>query len=109
MFTRGEALTYLPLSIRPKVNPTPNQIIQRRIRALIHQHCAQTNQRQPHHPCLHAPVYCGAGDIFERPFVAESNDAEDNIDCLEDGNGLDGEVEVLGEKIEEELGPEETF
>lgn len=50
-----------------------------------------------------------AGDVFEGPFVGEADDAEDEVDGLEDGDGLDGAVEVLGVEVEEEFGPEVAF
>lgn len=50
-----------------------------------------------------------AREVFQRPFVGEGQEGEGEIDGLEDGDGFDGEVEVLGGEVEEEFGPEEGF
>lgn len=54
-------------------------------------------------------MYRRAGEVFERPFIRQSYDAEDEVDDLEDRYRFDGEVEVLGEEVEEEFGPKETL
>jgi hypothetical protein len=54
-------------------------------------------------------VYRGARHISQWPLVGQSDDAEYEIYGLKDGDWLDGAVEVLGEPVEEELGPEEAF
>jgi hypothetical protein len=54
-------------------------------------------------------VDSGAGDEFERPFVGEPNEAEQEVDDLENGEGLYSAIEVLGEEIPEDFGPEEAF
>ena len=54
-------------------------------------------------------MYRGAGHILKRPFVGKSDDGQDQIDRLEDRDGFYGFVEVLGEEVEEDLGPEEAF
>ena len=48
------------------------------------------------------------GDDAEGPFPGENEDAEEKVDDLEDGDGLDGAVEVLGREVPEDLGPEEA-
>lgn len=46
----------------------------------------------------------------QRPFPSEGDDAEEEIDDLQNGDAAgDGAVEVLGEEVPEDLGPEETF
>ena len=50
-----------------------------------------------------------SSDPLQRPFVRERDDSDYEIDDLEDGYRLYGEVEVLGEPVEEEFGPEEAF
>lgn len=46
---------------------------------------------------------------LERPFPGEGDETEDEVDDLKGGKGLDGAVEVLCEKVPEDLGPEEAF
>ena len=43
----------------------------------------------------------------ERPLPREADDAQEEVYDLENGEGLDGRVEVLGQKVPEDLGPEE--
>lgn len=50
-----------------------------------------------------------AANKLERPFVCQTGDAEDEIYGLENGNWLDGAVQVGGEEVPEDLGPEEAF
>jgi hypothetical protein len=49
-----------------------------------------------------------AGEQGQWPFPGDTDYAEDDVENLQDGNGLDGAIEVLGEEIPEDLGPEET-
>lgn len=51
----------------------------------------------------------GAGDKGQGPLEGEHAEAEEEVDDLQDGDGLDGAVEVLGGKVPEDLGPEEAF
>ncbi|KAK0292352.1 hypothetical protein LTS00_007829, partial [Friedmanniomyces endolithicus] len=50
-----------------------------------------------------------AGEERERPFVGKGEEGEEEVEDLEDGDGFDEGVEVLGEEVEEEFGPEEAF
>ena len=43
------------------------------------------------------------------PFEQKSHDSEHKIDNLQDRKRLDGHIEVLGEEIPEDFGPEEAF
>jgi hypothetical protein len=43
------------------------------------------------------------------PFPSETDDAEDDVDDLQYGDGLHSGIEVFGEKIPEDFGPEEAF
>lgn len=52
---------------------------------------------------------CGGGEEREGPFPAEAEDAEEEVDGLEDGDGADAVVEVGGEEVPEEFGPEEAL
>jgi len=46
---------------------------------------------------------------FQRPLVRQCDECEDEVERLEDRYGFDGGIEVLGEEVEEDLGPEECF
>jgi hypothetical protein len=43
------------------------------------------------------------------PFVGEADERDDDVEDLQDGDGFDGGVEVFGQEVEEEFGPEEGF
>ena len=51
----------------------------------------------------------GACEEWEGPFPCETDEAEDEVDDLEDGRAGDGAVEVFGEEVPEDFGPEEAF
>lgn len=48
-----------------------------------------------------------AGNEGQRPLVAQAEQSRDEVDDLQGGDGLDGAVEVLGQEVPEDLGPEE--
>jgi len=50
----------------------------------------------------------GSSEGAEGPLPCEHDDAEDDVEDLEDGDGLHGSVEVFGEEIPEDLGPEDA-
>lgn len=50
-----------------------------------------------------------AGDEKEGPFPSKTDDAEEEVEDLQYRCGLDGAVEVLGQEVPEDFGPEETF
>lgn len=49
----------------------------------------------------------GGGEEGQGPFPAEAEEAEEEVDGLEDGDGADGGVEVRGQEVPEEFWPEE--
>jgi hypothetical protein len=100
---------HLSLAIRPKVNHHANQIVNRRVRCLIQQRRRQCRQRQDCQAELERAVQRRAGDEVEGPLEGEHKQAEDEVDGLQDGDGLHGSVEGLGEEVPEDLGPEEAF
>ena len=51
----------------------------------------------------------GQGHEVKRPFHRKGKDAEHNIDDLQVREGLDKDVEIRGEDVPEDLGPEETL
>lgn len=101
----------LALAISPKIYPHPDQIIYPRIRALVQQQRTQTGQWVHSQPCLDAPMHACSRELEYRkgPFPGEGEDAEEEVDELEDGDGADGGVEVGGEEVPEDFGPEEAF
>ncbi len=49
----------------------------------------------------------GAGQGWERVFPGQGEQAEQQVEDLEDGDGFDGAVEGFGQEVEEEFGEEE--
>lgn len=45
----------------------------------------------------------------QRPLEREQEDAQDQVDGLQDRVGLYGNVEVFGQEVEEDLWPEDAF
>lgn len=54
-------------------------------------------------------MHCRAGDEPKGPFPSEDDDTQNEVDDLENGERLHGHVEVGGQEVEEDLGPEEAF
>jgi hypothetical protein len=107
--TLSQGKTHLALTVSPKIHPAPNKIIQRRVRRLVQQHSAQSAQRQPQQARHHAAVQVRTRHPSQRPLVGEAHERDDDVEDLQDGDGLDGGVEVFGQEVEEEFGPEEGF
>lgn len=51
----------------------------------------------------------GAGEQGEGPLQGDHGQAEEQVDDLQHGHGLDGGVERVGEEVPEDLGPEEAL
>lgn len=49
------------------------------------------------------------GEDREGPLEKKDGDAEEEVDDLQGRDRLDGRVERLGEKVPEDLGPEEAL
>jgi len=92
-------VTHLALTIRPKIHPNRHDVIYRRIGPLIQQRGAQRAERVHAQPGLDAAVDGAlvfvAGEEAQRPLVGDAEEAEDEVDGLEDGDRLDSAVEVL--------------
>ena len=46
---------------------------------------------------------------LQRPLPGEAEQTHDKVEDLEDGDGLDGAVEIMGHEVPENLGPDEAF
>jgi hypothetical protein len=96
-------------TVGPKVRNHADNVVQARICALVDEQCAKGAQRVHDKAGFDGAVETGACEQGQRPFPGESDSAEDEVDDLEDGEGLDCRVEVFGEKVPEDFGPEEGF
>lgn len=50
-----------------------------------------------------------AGEETEWPFPGEHEECHDHVDDLEEGEGFYCVIEVLGQEVPEDFGPEESF
>jgi hypothetical protein len=105
----GLKKTHLSLAISPEVHAQPNSIVDGRVSRLVQQRSRESRHGQHDQPGLDAPVQGRAGNEAKRPLPGDHEDAEDEVDDLQEGEGLDGAVEVLGQEVPEYLGPEEAF
>ncbi|KAH6610863.1 hypothetical protein Trco_000883 [Trichoderma cornu-damae] len=93
-----------------RVPPYAKQaLLQARIGRLVHEQAGEGREGEHGEAELDGPVDAGAGNEGEGPFQGEHGHAQEQVDDLEDGGGLDGGVERLGEEVPEDLGPEEAL
>jgi hypothetical protein len=76
---------------------------------LVDEQRAQGAQRVDDQAGFNGAVEAGACEEGKWPFPHESDEAENHVDDLEYGEGLDGAIEVFGEEIPEDFRPEEGF
>jgi hypothetical protein len=99
----------LALAVGPEVRNHADDVVQAGVGALVEKQGAERTDGVDDQAGLDGAVQSSAGEKRERPFPGECDDAEDDVDDLQNGEGLDGAIEVFGEKIPEDLGPEEGF
>lgn len=51
----------------------------------------------------------GVFEVFERVFVGEASETENEVEDLKNRDWFYGAVEVLGEEVPEDFGPDEAF
>jgi len=88
--------TNLSLAKSPEIHSQRNGIIDSRVSSLIQQRGSQGRHGEDDEPRLDGAVHGCAGEEAEGPFPGEHEDAEDEVDDLEDGEGLHCAVEILG-------------
>jgi hypothetical protein len=99
--------TYLAFAVRPKVRAHADDVVQAGVCALVDEECDEGAERVDDEAGLDGAVEAGACEEAEGPFPGEADDAHDEVDDLQRGDLCDGAVEVLGEEVPEDLGPEE--
>lgn len=97
---------HLPLAKRPEIRPHADQIVDARVRALVQQQRRQRAERVDDEAGFHAAVHHAAGDEGDWVLPQQGEEAEDEVEALQDGNGFDGRVEGFGEEVPEDFGPE---
>lgn len=98
----------LTLAVGDKVHDQADDIVERRVGALVDEGGGQGEEGDGDEAELEGPVEGGPREEAERPLEAEHGDAQHEVDDLEGGERLDRAVEVGGEEVPEDLGPEEA-
>ena len=80
-----------------------------RVRTLVNQSGRGGRHRYPHHAERDASVEWRRGHEFQRPLHRESEETKANVDDLQVRHRVDQDVEIIGEEVPENLGPEETL
>lgn len=101
--------THLSVAISPEIHSHTDRIVDSWVGSLVQQCGSQSSHRQKHQSRLNTPVQCRPGDESKRPFPRKEEDAEHEVDDLQDREGLHCKVKVLGEEVPEDLRPEEAF
>ena len=76
---------------------------------MVEKKSSQRRQWVNDEPDFYASVHHCSSEKAERPFPGQAEETEEEIYDLEDGYWLDSTIEVFGEKVPEDLGPEEAF
>jgi hypothetical protein len=97
---------YLAVAVGPEVDDLADEVVEGGVGALVHDDGGEGQQRHQHEAELDALVHEGAGERLEGQLEGEHAEAENGVDGLQDGDGLDGAVEVGGQEVPEDLGPE---
>jgi hypothetical protein len=100
--------TYLSLAIRPEIHHHAHDVIDGRIGTLVQQRRGQDGHWKDHQSSFNTTVDSGSSNKTKRPFPSKHDDTKDDVDYLKRGDGFDGSIEVLGEEIPEDLGPEDA-
>jgi len=76
--------TYLSFAISPEVHSHADYVVDGWVRGLIQQGGSQCSQGQKHQSRLNTPVECGPSNESKRPFPSKEENAEHEVDDLED-------------------------
>lgn len=100
--------TCLAFTVGPEVDDESDNVVDGGVGALVEQSSEQSDEREQDETGLDAAVEGGAGNEAERPVPGEHDETGEEVEDLEDRHRLDGAVEVLGQKVPEDFGPEEA-
>lgn len=101
--------TYLAFAVCPEIHAETDEVVDGRVRRLVHEDGGEDGEREEDEAELERAVQAGAGDEAEGPLERQHAEAEEEVYDLQHGDGLYGAVEVLGGKVPEDFGPEEAF
>src|SRR5690348_13499434 len=75
---------YLAITVGPKVNDLADNVVERGVRALIHDDGGERQERHQQEAELDALVHEGASEGLDGQLEREHGDAEDGVDDLQD-------------------------
>jgi hypothetical protein len=103
--------TYLAFNECPEVDPDADQIVQAGVGGLVLQQCRQCKQWVDDHPCLQTSMQPRqhSCDWYQWPLQAKAHERKDEVEYLQYGEWFDCYIEIFGEDVPEDLGPEEAF
>ena len=101
--------SHLAFRKSPEVSGQCKNMITRRIGALVDQTCGSRSDGDPHQSEGNASVEWSLSHELERPLHRKREDSEHNVDDLQVWEGVNEDIEVAGEDVPEDLGPEEAF
>jgi hypothetical protein len=100
-------VAHLAFAVGPEVGHHADDVVESRVGALVDEESTQCAQWVHDQACLDGAVQSSAGDEGEWVFHGDATESKDQVHDLQDGEGLDGAVEVLCEEVPEDLWPEE--
>jgi hypothetical protein len=101
--------THLSFTIRPKVNPQPNDLVNGSVRSLVYQDSREGGERQEGQTGFETSVDGRTGDEADGPFPRHQHKTYYQVDDLKNRHRLDCPIQGLGEKVPEDLGPEKAM
>lgn len=101
--------THLAFAVGPEIDGHADEVVDARVGALVHEQGGEAAERVDDEADLDAAVEARVGERGEGPLPGERDEAEEQVEDLQKGNGADGAVEVGGEEVPEDLGPEEAL
>jgi hypothetical protein len=84
--------THLSFTVRPEVDAQPDNLVDGGIGALVDERGGEGRHWEESEARFEAPMEAGAGEETQRPLPSQENEAEDEIDCLEDRDRFDSRI-----------------
>lgn len=101
--------TYLAFAVCPEVRNHADNIVQTGIGTLVYQEGNERAEGVDNEASFDGAMQSRTGEHSERPLPCETDDTHDDVDDLKDRYGLNAAIEILGQEVPEDLGPEEGF
>lgn len=100
---------YLAFAVGPEVSHHADDVVKTGVGALVDEERDESADGVDNQASFDGSVEARAGKETDGPLPGQTDKTHDDVDDLEYGKGLDGAVEILGQEVPEDLGPEEGF